>query len=139
MNGFNDTYEDMQEQEDLETPEPPDLVTFIEGSFTATPSSGAVDLAWQTETETNNAGFKVWRGQLLAGETECSTNAASYTQVKDISPWIASEGTEVAGSTYTYRDSGVVSGNTYCYALEDVDFDGTHTFHLDNIASATVQ
>jgi len=102
--------------------------------FTATAGNGAVALEWATGTEKDNAGFKVWRGQPLGGQ--CSNDPNNYTNVQAITPLVASQGTEVSGATYTMTDSNVVSGNTYCYALEDRDFGGKSTFHLDDIVSA---
>jgi hypothetical protein len=103
-------------------------------SFTATAGNGAVALEWATGTEKDNAGFKVWRGQPLGGQ--CSNDPNNYKNVQAITPLVASQGTEVSGATYTMTDSNVVSGNTYCYALEDHDFGGKSTFHLDDIVSA---
>jgi hypothetical protein len=104
-------------------------------SFTATASNGEVALEWATGTEKDNAGFKVWRGQPLDGQ--CSNDPKNYKDVQAITPLVNSKGTEVSGATYTMTDSNVVSGNTYCYALEDRDFAGKSTYHLDNIVSAT--
>jgi len=112
------------------------LVTLLDNSFTATPNNGTVTIAWETASEIDNAGIFVWRGQLKAGKTECSLNGDDYTEVKRISPFISAQG---SGAYYSYQDTQVESGNTYCYALEDVDFYGTSTFHLDDIPSATVQ
>jgi|GEM_PF-1228235 len=110
------------------------LVTLLD--LTATASYGAVTIVWETATEFDNAGFVVWRGQLNADKTECSLNGEDYTEVKQISPFIWAQG---EAASYSYQDTQVESGNTYCYALEDVDFYGTSTYHLNNIASATVQ
>jgi hypothetical protein len=104
-------------------------------SFTATASNGAVALEWATGIEKDNAGFFVWRGQSVNGQ--CSNDPKNYKDVQAITPLVNSKGTEVSGATYTMKDSNVVSGNTYCYALEDRDFAGKSTYHLDNIVSAT--
>jgi hypothetical protein len=104
-------------------------------SFTATASNGEVALEWATGIEKDNAGFFVWRGQSVNGQ--CSNDPKNYKDVQAITPLVNSKGTEVSGATYTMTDSNVVSGNTYCYALEDRDFAGKSTYHLDNIVSAT--
>ncbi len=96
---------------------------------------GSVKLKWKTDTEKDNAGFKVWRGQSLDGK--CADNPDNYTTVRTITPLMASQGTEVSGATYKMTDSNVVSGNTYCYALEDIDYNGKSTFHMNDIVSAT--
>jgi hypothetical protein len=105
-------------------------------SFTAKPKNGSVKLKWKTGTEKDNAGFKVWRGEPVNGQ--CSNDPNNYTNVQAISPLVASQGTEVSGATYNnVTDSNVVSGNTYCYALEDIDYNGKSTFHMNDIVSAT--
>lgn len=116
----------------------PTLVTLIKDSFSATVSERVVTLTWETATEFNNAGFFIWRGQLLAGKTECSLNPEDYTEVKRISTLVLAQGESGSGASYYYQDEAVESGNTYCYALEDVELDGTSTFHLDDIPSASV-
>jgi hypothetical protein len=105
-------------------------------SFTATASNGAVALKWATGIEKDNAGFKVWRGE-PSSDGQCSTDSNNYTDVQAITPLVDSKGTEVSGATYTMTDSNVASGNTYCYALEDIDYNGKSTFHMNDIASAT--
>jgi len=106
-------------------------------SFSTKPKNGSMKLKWKTGTEKDNAGFVVWRGQSLDGT--CSTDPKNYTNVQAITSLVASQGTEVSGATYKMTDSNVVSGNTYCYALEDRDFSGKSTFHLDDIVSATLR
>jgi hypothetical protein len=114
-------------------PEPALLVTL--DYFTAKPKNGSVKLKWKTGTEKDNAGFVVWRGEPVNGQ--CSTDPNNYTNVQAITPLVNSQGTEVSGATYNVTDSNVVSGNTYCYVLEDVEYDGDKTFHLNDIVSAT--
>lgn len=104
-------------------------------SFTVNAINGQTALELTTGTEKDNAGFYVWRGQPLDGK--CSDNPNNYTDVQTITPLVASQGTDVSGATYTITDRHVVSGNTYCYALEDIDFSGNSTFHMDKIISVT--
>jgi hypothetical protein len=103
-------------------------------SFTAKAKNSSVKLKWKTATEKDNAGFKVWRAQPV--DEQCSNDPNNYTDVQAITPLVASEGTEVSGATYKLTDSNVMSGNTYCYALEDIDYNGKSTFHMDDIVSA---
>ena len=112
----------------------PLLVTL--SSFTAETGVGTVTLNWVTDTEADNAGFFVWRGKPLNGQ--CSNDPNNYTDVQPISPLVDSEGSEVSGASYSYDDMEV-SGGTYCYALEDRDFSGKSTYHLNSIRSATVE
>ncbi|MCK5523165.1 MAG: hypothetical protein KAI83_08540 [Thiomargarita sp.] len=121
------------------------LVTCVDNSFIASASDGdlSIDIAWETATEVDNAGFFVWRGelpfvwrsQLPTGKTACSKEGNDYTEVKRISPFIMTQG---AGASYSYDDNQVISGNTYCYALENVDLTGKSTFHLDDIIPASI-
>ncbi len=86
-------------------------------SFTATPATDRIVLAWQTYTESNNAGFQIWRAP-------AGTN--TYTK---ISPFIPSMGTASMGAKYSYDDVNVALGQVYDYKLQDLDRNGTSTFH----------
>ena len=87
-------------------------------SFTATGGQGQVDLAWETATETDNAGFRLWRADSKGG---------IYARIT--ADLIPSEGGPTGGSTYAFTDDGVSAGKTYWYKLEDVDIHGQSTFH----------
>ena len=113
----------------------PLLVTL--SSFTAEAGVGTVTLNWVTDTEDDNAGFIVWRGQPLNGE--CTADLNNYTDVQPISSLVDSEGNEVSGAAYSYEDTEVMSGDTVCYALESRDFSDNSTYHLNAIRAATVQ
>ena len=94
-------------------------------SFNATGAQGQVDLAWETATESNNAGFHLWRADSESG-----------TYAKITADLIPSEGGPTGGSVYAYTDDGLTAGKTYWYKLEDVDLHGQSTFH--GPVSATV-
>ncbi len=96
--------------------EEPTAITLL--SFTAHPAVDHVTLAWQTGTETNNAGFNLHRATSAAGP---------YTRLNDA--LIPAEGDELSGTSYAYTDADVVKGVTYYYKLEDVDIHGVSTFH----------
>ncbi len=130
LQAFENHFEERQKD-----PKKPRSLSVTLGSFTATASNGEVALEWATGIEKYNAGFRVWRAQSLDGT--CSTDPNNYTDVQTISPLVASQGTEVSGATYTMTDNNVVSENTYCYALEDRDYGGKSTFHMNDIVSAT--
>ncbi len=87
-------------------------------SFTASAQSGAIVLAWTTESEIDNAGFNIYRAEAADGE-----------YVKINSTLIAAEGTPSKGAAYSFTDSGVRNRTTYYYKLEDVDLNGTTTSH----------
>jgi hypothetical protein len=87
-------------------------------SFTATPKAGKVILKWITESETDNAGFNIYRATAADGE---------YEKINDA--LIPSEGSSTQGASYEYADTGLRNGKTYYYKLEDIDNNGISTFH----------
>lgn len=88
-------------------------------SFTATPGDSGVTLAWETATETNNAGFNLHRS---AGE------AGPYTQIN--AALIPAKGTATGGAVYSYLDTAATDPDMiYYYKLEDIDTNAGSTFH----------
>ncbi len=86
-------------------------------SFSATSIQEGVELAWTTQSETDNAGFIVERK---------SDNTGWLT----IASWQTHDGLQGQGNCscatdYTYTDMNVKEGNTYSYKLSDVDLEGT--------------
>jgi hypothetical protein len=70
---------------------------------------------------------------------QCSLNPSNYKDVKQVQPLVYSKAQDgVLGASYSEQDQNVEAGVTYCYGLEDVDYDGKRTFHVDNIISATL-
>jgi hypothetical protein len=96
----------------------------LEG-FSARQRDGYIDVTWTTATEVDNIGFNLLR-------TESSL--ADYLKIN--AALIRAEGSALQGSAYTFRDNDVRPGHTYFYKLEDIDRDGTSTFH--GPVSATV-
>jgi hypothetical protein len=80
----------------------------------ATPLNDKVTLKWKTETETENAGFNIWR-------------AVGFVKVNDAV--IPALGSSVSGSDYDFVDQWVLNGKRYFYLLEDIDNNGISTFH----------
>jgi len=80
----------------------------------AVPSDEKVLLKWKTETETDNAGFNIWR-------------AEGFVKVNDA--LIPALGSAVSGSEYDFADQWVLNGKRYFYLLEDIDTNGISTFH----------
>src|SRR5262249_31253794 len=87
-------------------------------SFGASAADGAVDLAWTTASELDNLGFNLYRSTSSEGSYERLTPAL-----------VPGLGSSPVGTTYSYRDSGLVNGATYYYKLEDVDLSGVATLH----------
>jgi hypothetical protein len=94
-------------------------ITIVElTSFTATPLHKEVIIRWSTETETDNAGFNIYRAKAEDGE---------YIQIN--SSLIPAEGSAAQGSSYEFMDKGVKNGRTYYYKLGDIDLNGISTMH----------
>jgi len=120
---------------ELRPPEDPLSVSL--DSFTANAADGKITINWTTGTETNNAGFTLWRATPIDGQ--CSTNPYNYKDVKQVQPLVYSKSQDgVLGASYSEEDQNVESGVTYCYGLEDVEYNGKRTFHVDKIISATL-
>jgi hypothetical protein len=87
-------------------------------SFTTTPKAGKVIVKWDTESETNNAGFNLYRAEAENGK---------YTQIN--TSLIPAKGTSTQGASYEFTDNNVQNKKTYYYKLEDIDLNGTSTMH----------
>jgi hypothetical protein len=93
--------------------------TVIElSSFTATPKAGKVLLQWSTESETDNAGFNIYRSTSENGQ-----------YIKINTSLIPSQGSSTQGASYEFTDTAVQNRKTYYYKLEDIDLNGTSTMH----------
>jgi len=89
------------------TEEPPLAVTLSE--FTAQYASGTLSLYWTTQTETENAGWNIYRGD--------SENAEQSIQIN--SGLIDGAGTTSEPTEYVFVDeSEVMEGSTYWYWIE---------------------
>ena len=94
----------------------PTLITL--SSFTAAARSGRVILDWSTESETDNAGFNIYRAESESG---------AYIKIND--SFIPSQGSSTQGASYEFIDTNVQNRKTYYYKLEDIDLSGTATMH----------
>ncbi len=81
-------------------------------SFTATPTTNAINLNWTTVTEFNTLSFQVTRSLTSDGAYEI------------ISEDIAAAGLPTSGDSYSYTDSTAAVGQTYYYELVIMDKDG---------------
>ena len=94
----------------------PTLVTLA--GFHAWRARGDVHVNWKTASETDNAGFHLWRSDSVDG---------SYTRITG--NLIPARGTTSSGAEYFYQDTDVEAGSIYWYKLEDIDLSGGSTFH----------
>ncbi|MEM8908707.1 MAG: T9SS type A sorting domain-containing protein, partial [Bacteroidota bacterium] len=76
----------------------------------------AVDLRWQTASETNNEGFYV--------ERTLTPHLDRWSSIG----FVAGAGTTTVAQTYRYRDTDVKAGQRYYYRLRQVDFDGSTNY-----------
>jgi len=82
------------------------------------PGNGKVTLIWLTESEIDNQGFNIYRGE---------TEDEEYEKINE--QLIAARGSATAGAVYTITDDGLTNRKTYYYKIEDVDNSGFSTFH----------
>jgi len=87
-------------------------------SFEAVAGNKKVSLQWKTESETNNAGFNIYRAESENGE---------YVKINEV--LIPAEGSATGSASYTFTDTTAKNGRTYYYTLEDIDLNGTATTH----------
>ncbi len=85
-------------------------------SFTAEVRGNKVVLAWQTATETDNAGFNLYRADSAGGP---------WTKVNG--SLIAANGDATSGASYTFTDRP--GRGEFYYLLEDVNYFGQATRH----------
>lgn len=78
-----------------------------------------IDIKWETASESNNAGFYVWRSEAKNGK-----------YVKLNKKLIPSKGNTTSGFTYFFTDFvKMINNKTYYYKLQDVDYGGKSIFH----------
>jgi fibronectin-binding autotransporter adhesin len=110
-------------------------------SFDATPVQQGVTLAnsvglkWETKSETNNAGYELFRVDSVTGQ---STKIASYLATSPVyNSAMKGLGNSPSGKVYTISDRSVVAGKTYIYKLVDVDYAGrTESFQTGSVKIA---
>ena len=83
--------------------------------FRPTLLDGKVTIRWTTESELDNAGFNIYRGETWDGE---------YKQVN--TELIQGAGTTGEKTTYSWVDATAKPGVIYYYQIEDVSFAGEH-------------
>ena len=86
--------------------------------FKATPGDRKVTLMWVTESEVDNQGFNIYRGETEDGEYEKINNLL-----------IPAQGSATEGASYSATDDGLQNRKIYYYQIEDVDSSGMGTFH----------
>lgn len=116
--------------------------------FMATTEPDKIRLNWATGTETNNAGFRLWRGigdgnggytgiTLLEELTGEQFGCMEGKLASNTSELISAVGDSTNGGCYSFLDTTISAGGTYYYLLEDVDMDGTQTLYCEDIQAVT--
>ncbi|NJO17411.1 MAG: hypothetical protein HC877_17210 [Thioploca sp.] len=109
-------------------------------SFIAKPTDKGISLNWNTETELDSQGFRIWRAiPDLSHYCGCSGNIDDYTQIQVLDEegkpvLIPAKGSTTSGFDYAYLDEKAKPGIAYCYALEDVDSKGESKFYFEYVA-----
>lgn len=80
--------------------------------------NGSIEVSWSTQSETDNAGFEVYRSL-----------SADGTKTKISRQLISSTGCGLGGAAYVYTDTEVSPGLTYYYWVKDVDLYGQGRLH----------
>ena len=93
-------------------------------SFAAAPQGNGVLLTWETATEFDNLGFRLYRAGTLDGQR----TRLNQRLIPSQSPGSA------VGAAYTFLDETAAPGNTYYYWLEDVDVYGVAVQHGPAVA-----
>ncbi len=86
--------------------------------FSADIKGNGIELKWITRSETNNAGFYLYRSTSKEGPYELITDQM-----------IAAAGNSTKSNTYSYFDSNAKAGKSCFYKLADIDLDGRITMH----------
>jgi hypothetical protein len=86
--------------------------------FEAVRMAGKALIAWQTETEIDNAGFNIYRAE---------TENGAYTKINET--LIPARGSAAQGAVYTVTDATARTWKNYYYKLEDIDQSGSSTMH----------
>lgn len=93
-------------------------------SFTAAAADGEILLQWETGSEYDNLGFRLYRAFSSEGPYESVT--------KELVPGL---GTSPEGARYSYLDRNLENGVTYFYQLEDVETTGRTERHGPVVAT----
>ncbi len=97
-------------------------------AFTADATADGVTLTWETVSETDNAGFNLYRSTTPLRSDDFSRPSPAWLKLNEALIPSAAPGSST-GHVYTYTDTTVEPGATYWYMLEDVALDGTATRH----------
>ncbi|HQG47036.1 MAG TPA: FlgD immunoglobulin-like domain containing protein, partial [bacterium] len=87
-------------------------------AFSATRMDGSVVLQWETQSESDNLGFNVYRS---------TDEHGIFTQIN--TRMIPGAGSSASAHTYRYVDNSVETGQIYYYQIVDIATNGTMQWH----------
>jgi hypothetical protein len=90
--------------------------------FQAEIQDSSIFIKWSTESELNNAGFKIYKSE----SKEKNYNLLSSYKTN---PNLIGEGNSNFKHDYSFRDQCIIRGQTYFYKLAVVDFSGVKTLY----------
>ena len=113
--------------------------------FAAVKKTDGVWLTWETQTERDTQGFRIWRAieESTGGYTNVtllqalSASQAACVEGQQIAATgrmgsqiqsITARGHSTAGACYAFQDSSLNEQGTYYYVLEEVDMRGQSTY-----------
>lgn len=86
-----------------------------------------VTVTWQTGSESDTAGFNVWRSE---------PGAPIDVPIHKVNgALIPARGNALAGADYTIEDTATVPGETYVYQIEEIDATGRGRRHPDTVSA----
>ncbi|KAA3596265.1 MAG: T9SS C-terminal target domain-containing protein [Calditrichaeota bacterium] len=91
-------------------------------SFEARQIKNGIELNWETQSETENKGFRLLRA---VGNPENFVKIADFESHSEL----VGQGNKASRTNYSFVNLEVNFGEMYFYKLVDVDFEGTETEH----------
>ncbi|NJO15382.1 MAG: hypothetical protein HC877_06440 [Thioploca sp.] len=132
-------------------------------SFETTIYNNSIITQWQTGTEIDNAGFRLWRAiengngnyinittlrefgrteQIEANSDEnCLTKIQGQLKVDNSDQtlkFISAVGNSAESTCYSFTDTSNLNDGTYYYLLEDIGDNGNSTFQCDHIGAVII-
>jgi hypothetical protein len=89
----------------------------------ATVDGDAVQLEWQTASETNNAGFHVEHQAMALGDSTATPSPAGWVRIG----FVEGAGTTSEAQSYRFRTRNDLGYGRHVFRLRQVDLDGTET------------
>ncbi len=114
-------------------------------SFEATPLRDAIELLWTTQSETQNAGWRIIRLEVedvsdtasLSKDARNDYRNSRLSRAADVA-FLSGQGNKPTPTDYRYIDAAGDAGTTYAYYLVDIDFDGYEVVHGPVFATSGV-